>query len=186
MKYIYKITTILIFFLMCNIPLYSQMSRQEVLSILSLEDYSQVQDPEMQLDNIYNRYLDQISYKVPDLLEGIGFSVLSGISLGAYESNNIGYKYSGWLPKPLRDWYNNSLRQGNWAPDYRLFSWQMVWREIDYASDRSAYESLKLFFRGKWYWALLAHWIIKNTFATIVRDRFKHDEFFYSFEFSLF
>jgi len=162
---------------------YAQMSKDEVITILSLEEYNGIGNAN-EVDIIYERYLNMVSYKPNDLLQGIGYSALSGVSLGAVESSEFGYTKSGWLPSFLKDWYNNSPHSGG-EPMYQIFGWQEVWREIDYASDRAAYESLKLFFGGKWYFALLAHWLVKNTFATVVRDKFKYDKFTYSFKLDL-
>ena len=162
---------------------YAQMTKEEVLTVLSLENYNggnNIKD----LDIIYERYLNLISYKPIDFIRGIGFSALSGIGEGAMESNEFGYTKSGWLPGFLKDWYISSpFNNGN--PDYQIFGWQNIWREVDYASDREAYETLKLFFRGTWYYALLVHWMVKNTFATIVRDKFRYDNFLFSFQFDL-
>jgi hypothetical protein len=173
---------LLVLFLTASVS-YAQMTKEEVFTVLSLEEYSGTNNAK-EIDVIYERYLNLVSYKPNELLEGLGYSALSGIGLGSVESSEYGYQKSGWLPVFLKDWYNNSPR-GDGAPMYQLFGWQEVWREVDYASDRAAYESLKLFFGGKWYYAMLVHWVIKNTFATIVRDKFKYDQYLYSFKFDL-
>lgn len=171
-----------VFFLTASFS-YAQMSKEEVITILSMEEYNGVNNPN-EVDMIYERYLDLVSYKPNDLLQGIGYSALSGVGLGAVESSEFGYTKSGWLPTFLKNWYNSSPRCGG-EPMYQLFGWQEVWREVDYASDRAAYESLKLFFGGKWYYALIVHWLVKNTFATVVRDKFKYDQYLYSFKLDL-
>jgi hypothetical protein len=159
------------------------MSKDEVFSVLNLEGANNLKtsgDWEL----LYNKYLDLVSYKPDDLLQGFGYSALSGIGEGAVESNEFGYTKFGWLPGFLKKWYNSSPDNfGN--PNYKLFSWQQVWREVDYASDREAYESFKLFFRGNWFYALLLHYLIKNTFATVVRDKFKYNNYLFSFRFDL-
>ena len=174
---------IILFFVLILMPYvsYAQMTREEVLTVLSLENYDGVNNTQA-VDMIYENYLNLVSYKPNDLLQGIGYSALSGVGEGAVESNEFGYTKSGWLPGFLKEWYDSSpVNNGN--PDYQILGWQNVWREVDYASDREAYESLKLFFRGQWYYALALHWIIKNTFATIIRDKFKYNNFLFSFRF---
>jgi hypothetical protein len=176
------IVLVFVFFLISS-ALYAQMTRDEVLTILSLEEYNGVNN-ENEVDIIYQKYLDMVSYKPNDLLTGIGYSALSGVGLGAVESSEFGYQKSAWLPKILKNWFDSSPRIGG-QPMYQIFGWQEVWREVDYASDRAAYESFKLFFGGKWYYALLVHWLVKNTFATVVRDKFKYDNYLYSFKLDL-
>ncbi len=156
------------------------MSKTEVRKILVLEGLDNSDNFEAHVDRIYDKYLDRISFKPEDLLGGLGYSILSGICLGTYESHVFGYQNSSWLPGFLKSWYNTSPR-GSGMPMYGLFNIQTIAREGDYISDRNAYEVWKRFFKGQWYWALLAHWLVKNTFATIIRDKFKHDQMFYSF-----
>ncbi|MDR3626037.1 MAG: hypothetical protein P4L45_04360 [Ignavibacteriaceae bacterium] len=160
------------------------MSKEEVLTILSLEEYNGIGNAN-DIDIIYERYLDQVSYKPNDLIAGIGNSILSGFSLGAEESKEFKFTHSGWLPAFLQDWYNSPpYKNGNFL--YQFVSWQEVWHEVDYVTDRNAYEMLKQYFRGKWYFALLVHWLFKNVSATVVRDKFKYDDFSYSFKLDLF
>lgn len=162
---------------------YAQMTKEEVFSVLSLEGLNNVPVTE-DWNVIYNRYLDLVSYQPHDFFNGIAYSALSGIGEGAVESKEFNYKHSGWLPASLRNWFNSSpVNFGN--PSYKLFGWQEFWREVDYASDREAYSTLKIFFKGKWYLAFPVHWIIKNTFATIIRDKFRYDNFLFSFQFDL-
>jgi hypothetical protein len=160
------------------------MTKEDVLTILSMEEYNGIGSTN-DIDIIYERYLDQVSYKPVDLIEGIGNSILSGFSLGAEESREFKFNHSGWMPEFLQDWYKSPpYKSGNLL--YQFFSWQEVWHEIDYVTDRNAYEMLKQYFRGKWYFALLVHWVFKNVSATIIRDKFKYDSFTYSFKLDLF
>ncbi len=169
---------------MLSAQAFAQLTKEDIRDILMLENNYRMEDPAAEVNNLYEKYLEVISYKPEDLLEGLGLSALSGVGLGAYESHTFGYTNTGWMPKFLQNWYNSSPHVDG-EPVYTLFSWPQVWREVDYASDRAAYEELKLFFKQKWYWALLVHWIVKNTVATMVRDKFKHDNFMYSFKLDL-
>jgi len=116
--------------------------------------------------------------------EAIGWSSGSGISLGAHESFTFGYKYSGWMPKFMTDWYNS--RPNTDAVFGKLFSWQKIFRDADYAFDRRAWDGWKNVFKVKtiWSWnfllAFVSHWGVKNFTATLIRDRFKHDDWLYS------
>jgi hypothetical protein len=163
---------------------FSQITKDDIREVLILEGYRDGVELQAQADLLYASYLDKVSYRISDLAEGAGYSFLSGLGLGAYESRTFGYKHTSWMPGFMQTWYKASPAIGG-EPDYTLLSWEQVWREVDYASDRAAYTKLKIFFHNKWYLALLTHWIIKNTAATMVRDKMKYDRFFYSFKFDL-
>ena len=175
------IQTIILFIILLAGNSYSQMSKTEVMRILQLEGWPLTSNFDAQVDNIYERYLDRISYKSENLIGGLGYSILSGVCLGTYESHTFGYDNAEWMPGFLKNWYQSSPRH-NGEPMYNIFNIETITREADYLSDRSAYSEWKRFFRGQWYWALLAHWVVKNTFATIIRDTFKHGQPFYSFK----
>ncbi len=177
MKHVQLIIMILLLF---TGMLSAQMTKNEVRKVLILEGMWNTENFETHVDKLYGKYLDRISFKTTDLMQGVGYSILSGISLGTYESHIFGYKNSDWLPGFLKSWYNDSPRIGS-EPVYGIFNIQTIAHEVDYLSDRIAYEKWKRFYRGKWYWALLTHWVIKNTFATLIRDKFKHNDLFYSF-----
>lgn len=125
----------------------------------------------------------------PNLWEAIVWSSSSGISLGAHESRTFNYTNTAWLPGFIEDWYNYKVNTD--AVFGKIFTWQKIFRDLDYATDRKAWESWKLVCNVKkvvsWQFleAFVFHWAIKNTFATLIRDKFKHGQFFYSFDFSL-
>jgi len=161
---------------------FAQISKDDIKEVLILQGYRDGAELQARTDLLYDSYMDKVSYKTSDLLKGFGLSFLSGIGLGAYESHTFGYKHVSWMPDFMQQWYNKSPNFTG-EPDYSFLSWEEVWREVDYASDRAAYEKLNIFFRNQWYYALITHWIIKNTAATLIRDKMKYDKFFYSFKF---
>jgi len=163
---------------------FSQITKNDIREVLILQGYREGTELQARTDLLYDTYLDKISYQGADLASGIGLSFLSGIGLGAYESHVFGYSNTSWMPGFMENWYKGTPFNYGQA-DYTLFSWEQVWREVDYASDRGAYDKLKIFFKEKWYFALLTHWIVKNTAATMIRDKMKYDRFFYSFKFDL-
>lgn len=163
---------------------FSQITKDDIKEVLILQGYRDGAELQAQTEFLYEHYLDKVSFKAKDLLEGFGLSFLSGVGLGAYESHAFGYKNTNWMPEFMEKWYNSSPNLTGEA-NYTILSWEQVWREVDYASDRAAYEKLNTFFKNKWYFALVTHWIIKNTAATLVRDKMKYNRFFYSFKFDL-
>lgn len=163
---------------------YCQITKDDIKEVLILQGFREGAELQAQTEFLYENYLEKVSFKSKDLLEGAGLSFLSGIGLGAYESHAFGYKNISWMPEFMQKWYTSSPNFRG-EPDYTFLSWEQVWREVDYAADRAAYDKLKVFFKNKWYFALLTHWVIKNTAATLVRDKMKYDKFFYSFKFDL-
>jgi hypothetical protein len=169
--------TIIILFLF-SLSLCAQVTQEQIKEVLILQG-EQNSDAVSHL--LYEKQITMNSYQTPDLLEGIGFSAASGVSLGAFESNAFNYTHDQWLPKFMQQWYEWNLNTDMVLG--KIFMWQKVWREVDYATDRAAYSRLKKYFAGKWFIAFPIHWIVKNTFATMIRDKMKHDRFFYSFDF---
>ena len=168
--------------LVVSLPAYPQVSQQDIRDLLIVQGNHNFTDLDAKSELIYNRLLDIKSYKFNDFMYAAGMSALSGIGQGAYESDTFdGYNDIDWMPGFLQKWFVNSklpLKESN----YKLFNWQMIFRETDYICDRIAYEKLNVFFKNQWYWAYLVHWIIKNTFATIVRDTFLSNHPFQSFK----
>jgi hypothetical protein len=158
--------------------LFAQITKKDIETILLLDN----QNP-AKADTLYRIYLEKTAYKQPEMIEGILFSAISGTSLGFYESKSFGYKNDGWLPGAVRDWYrevnNSEFLLG------KAFTWQKIWREIDYITEIKGYLNWFKYFGNRWYLAYPVHWIIKNTFATIVRDKMKYNEAFHSFNLTL-
>lgn len=134
--------------------------------------------------------LFSVSLFCQSIPKAIGMSSLSGFSLGIHESYTFGYTHDKWMPKFARDWYQ-------WRPNTdavfgKVFTMQKVFRDVDYAADRTAWnEWKKVFHQTKFFsWETLGafgcHFLVKNTFATFIRDKMKHDKWFYSWQVELF
>lgn len=157
-----------------------QLTRENIKEVLVLQEEK---DIDAVAENLYRRWVEINSWQTDDLLTGIGLSSLSGLALGAHESYTFGYQHTGWLPGFMQHWYG--WRVNTDAVFVKSFTWQKTFREVDYITDRMAFGKLKKFFKQKWYFAYAVHWVVKNTFATLIRDKFKHDRFFYSFQLDL-
>ena len=162
---------------------YSQtLTEEQTRLVLELQDS---QYPEIETTILMDRYLDKTS-SWKTVIGAVGFSTISGISLGSHESFTFGYRHTGWLPEFMEDWYQ-------WRPNTdavfgKTFTWQKVFRSMDYATDRAAWNKWKQTWRVRTFWswetlgAFGSHFIVKNTFATFVRDRMKHDNWWYSWK----
>lgn len=134
-----------------SIPIRSQVSKQDIQDLLIVQGSFGMTEIEGRSEYIYNQLLELKSYKFTDFIYAFSTSALSGVALGAYESNNFGgYDQIDWMPEFLQDWYRNSSTP-NKEPNYNVFNWQMVFREADFIFDRLAYERLNVFFKNQWY-----------------------------------
>lgn len=182
---LYFIALVIACFILFACNSYAQLTKADIKEVLILQGS---QAPEYESIVLYRKYLEQQDNTLT-LISGIIGSAVSGVALGSHESFTFGYKESGWLPDFLEDWYN--YRPNTDAVFGKTLTWQKVWRDVDYASDRYAYNKWKLLYRAEDFFswqtllAYITHWTVKNTFTTLIRDKFKHNEFFYSFEGSL-
>lgn len=143
--------------------------------------YSPVKTEE-ELMATYNMYVETYrelkSYETEDVILGSSYSLMSGLGLGLLESHSFGYRYP-------------DLSDGNWFKDwatmntagdqlFKLHHPNKVGREINDVFDRLAYQELETFY-GKWYWAYIHHFVVKNTMATIYRGWAKYGKPFYYF-----
>jgi len=168
----------------------AQVTKNDVKEILDLYGkYIHTGMCELEYEKVYEMYITQEKYDINIFYKGFTSSTLSGISLGAYESYLFNYKHSEWLPKPLENWYN-------WRPQTdavfgKSLTWHKIFRATDYSFDRTAFNNWKKFYGVETFWswnqlaAYLTHFTVKNTFATIIRDKFKYNEVFHSFDFDL-
>lgn len=158
------------------------LTEEQIRLVLELQGS---QYPEAETMILMDKYLERASdWKT--LVGAVGMSSLSGVALGSHESFTFGYRYSGWLPEFMEDWYK-------WKPQTdavfgKAFTWQKIFRDIDYAADRVAWNKWKQTWKVKTFWswqtlgAFGSHFVVKNTFATFVRDRMKHDNWWYSWK----
>lgn len=161
------------------------LSKNDIKEVLLLQTENK-EYVEVTSEILYQKYLDKQHFSFSSLATSTALSSTSGISLGFHESYTFGYKYSNWLPEFMSDWYE-------WRPETdavfgKVFTFQKVFRDLDYATDRAAWNSWKKTWnvREFWSWSTLgaftSHFIVKNTFATFIRDRMKHDNWVYSWK----
>lgn len=160
------------------------------LFIFNSSIYSQIRITEKDLISIYgeqgksmySQLADYSSYNSSDVIGGSVYSILSGLSLGAYESKNFGYEWKT-LPKFMKSWYNkNTSGDGIFS---KSLDFNKVFRATDNIFDRLSYQKLERFYGDKWYSPILVYvhiFVIKNTSATIVRNWAKYDNPLYDFK----
>jgi hypothetical protein len=168
----------LIYILLSTIT-FAQVNKETIRTVLELQG----EVNESKVERLYSLYLEKTSCNTNDFFLAYGLSAFSGVCLGSYESKNYGYTHIGFLPQFLQDWYrveNNSDKVFG-----KSFTWQKVFRDLDYIADRQAYQYWIRFFGDKWYLSFMAHWIVKNTFATLIRSKLKYDTYFYDFKLNL-
>lgn len=137
---------------------------------------------EAELQALYQMYADKYievySGQSKDIYYGSGWSAMSGIGLGMLESHAFGYQYpslnqDGWLQNWLTMDTSGDQLIKVWHPN-------KLGREINDVFDRLAYERLETYY-GKWYWAYLHHFVVKNTTSTMYRGWAKYGKPFYYF-----
>lgn len=182
-----NIIIVLIYLILLNCLVFAQISKDAIKTILILQGISQNIDEETEI--LFDKYIDFTKHDKNDLFIACGWAVLSGIALGNHESTTFGYSNSSWLPDFAEKWYN-------WKPQTdavlgKTFTWQKVWRDIDYASNIAGYNKFKRFYGVKKFLSLetlysyLSMFLVKNTFASFIRNKFKHNKFFYSWDLNL-
>lgn len=176
---------ILIFFILFFIPIFPQIKLNDIEQLLLLQGKSK-EEAKLEAVYLYNKFEQQ---NKPNIFTTTLYSSLSGFSLGFHESYTFGYKYYKWLPKFMQTWYE-------WRPNTdlvfgKIFTFQKVFRDIDYAFDRIGWNNWKKIYNVKniisfnTLLAFITHTGIKYTMATMIRDRMKHDKWFYSFDIEL-
>jgi hypothetical protein len=171
-------------FLLITSASMAQVTESDIKDILALQGKS---DIEIQVESkqLFQQYQDLHAYQTEDLLLGLGLSMASGAALGMYESNAFGYKKTGWMPEFMEDWYYNSMNHRTDGVFAKTLDWQKVFRNIDYLTTITGFNTLNKYFGGKWWFAYPAYWISKNVVSTLVRDKMKYDNWFYSYDIEL-
>lgn len=170
----------LILMVLFSVNLFAQLDKCAIKEVLELQ---QIKDVDLVTEQIYNLYVEKNSYQTSDLLKGIGYSILSGTSLGIFESNAFGYKYphlsGGWL-KDYLTWNTPTDKVFG-----KIFYPQKISREALSLTTRAALNLLKKYFKGNLFFAYPCWWVLHNTIATVYRDWAKHGDASYSFDFNL-
>jgi len=172
------------------ISLNAQVTKSDVKEVLEVYmDYVNSGICELEVEKVYDLYMEKQQFNTQTGINAALWSTAAGVSLGAYEAYLFGYTKTQWLPKPIAEYYK-------WRPQTdavygKSLTWHKIFRSIDYSSDRAAFNNWKRFFGVKSFlsWnqlaAYLVHFTVKNTAATIVRDKFKFNEAFHSFDMDL-
>lgn len=166
----------------------AQITQDQIRTILELQGFPKSYI-EAESEILFNKYIEASRYEADDLFIAVGWSALAGIALGSHESFTFGYTNTKWLPGFVADWYN--WRPNTEAVFGKIFTWQKVWRDVDYSTTIGGYNKFKKFYGVKEFWSwetfytYMSIFIVKNTFATFIRDKFKHGNAFYSWDFNL-
>jgi hypothetical protein len=150
---------------------FAQLTKDDIKEILALQGAQTSSNVEEQAEGIYEKYIENTSYKTEDALSGFGQSALSGLSMGAHQSKSAGYTNVGWMPKFMQDWYGVTKKTDEVFG--KSLTWQKIWRESDYMNDRNGYSTLNRFFGDKWYLTLASHLLVKNTVGALVRAKMR-------------
>lgn len=141
--------------------------------------YSHIKTP-LELQALYeqytNKYNEQHEYETKDILYGSGYSLVSGFGLGILESSEFGYTYptlkqNGWL----QNWLTMDTAGDQF---FKFHQPNKIGKELNDVFDRLAYQDLEKYY-GKWYWAYIHHFVVKNTMATIYHGWAKYGKPFY-------
>ena len=147
---------------------FAQVTQDNIKQLLVIQG---VDNPNAQAEYLYNRYTETKQHSLLELGQAISESALSGISMGLHQSRTAGYTNTGWMPKFMQDWYSSTVKTDNVYG--KSLTWQKIFREADYMSDRLAYEDLDRYFNGKWYLAALTHLLVKNISGMMVRNEMR-------------
>lgn len=150
---------------------FAQLTKENIKEILALQGTQVTANIDEQADYLYERYIENTSYKTKDAVTGFGQSILSGISMGAHQCKTAGYTNTGWMPKFMQDWYGVTKKTDEVFG--KSLTWQKIWRESDYVNDRNGYNDLNRFFGDKWYLTLASHLLVKNTAAALLRAKMR-------------
>lgn len=140
-------------------------------------------EQEVLLEKVRQKIIDYSSYHQDNLISGIIYSAMSGLSLGVYESNIFDY---GWdkLPdgsfKDYLKWHIQTDRVYN-----KIFTPAKIFREFDHYSDAVAVFNFYTYYGHNSFLVYITHFTIKNIFATFVRDYAKYGKIFYSWDFDI-
>jgi len=143
--------------------------------------YSNIKTP-LELEALYEQYKYEYNerhmYETKDILLGSSYSLVSGFGLGILESHAFGYTYPTLKQDEwLQDWLTMNTSGDQF---FKFHHPNKVGRELNDVFDRLAYQDLEKYY-GKWYWAYIHHFVVKNTMATVYRGWAKYGKPFYYF-----
>jgi hypothetical protein len=159
--------TVLILIIICSVCK-AQITENNIKQLLIAQG---IDNPATNAEILYNQYTENKKFDdIAILNKALGESALSGLSMGFYQTRNAwNHKDIGWLPKFMQNWYMDKPGVNNIFGQF--FTWQKIFREIDYMNDRLAYEDLNKFFEGKWFLATITDMLVKNLTGAMIRNR---------------
>lgn len=161
---------ILLMFLVCYAaPIaMAQVTKGDIRELLLAQGMDNVNQ---RAEKLFGEYYSSHRVTGGDWTKSLGESALSGVCMGLNQSRAAGYTNISWMPSFLKSWYNNSFSSDNVYS--KSLTWQKVWRELDYASDRMAYEGLRNLFKDNTLKAAAVQFIVKNIAGFMVRNEMK-------------
>lgn len=146
----------------------AQITKDNIKQLLIAQGFD---NPDGAAEELYQQYNENNLIDNNSILSrGLAESALSGLSMGFYQSRNAwDSKNISWIPKFMQNWYLNKPGVDNLLGQF--FTWQKIFRETDYMSDRLAYEDLYEYFNGNWWLATLTDVFVKNLFGAMIRRK---------------
>lgn len=174
---------LLLFFVLLSGLVFCQVPSDVNDAIKTVLQKENIENREAILSEINAYYISETSYNFKDLVAGIGYSAVSGTSLGVFESNAFGYTYPHLKGGAIKDYLTWN------TPTDKVFGKilypQKISREVLYISSRAALNSLKRFYGGNLFFAYATWWVLHNTTATLYRDWSKYGAAAYSLDWQL-
>ncbi len=146
----------------------AQVTQDEIKELLIVQEIKNV---DQRSKDLYETYYSGTEIGTLDWGKAVGESAASGICMALYQSRTAGYKNLSWMPDFVRSWYTQSFASDNVYS--KIFTWQKIWRETDYAADRTAFDAFRHLFKNNYFKAAIAHFLVKNFTAMMVRNEFK-------------
>jgi hypothetical protein len=152
---------------------YAQITKEGIEQLLIAQG---IDNPKPQAEALYNQYTDNKQFDIMEMNKAFMESAVSGICMGFYQARNFKYKNVGWMPQFMQDWYSTRMKTETIFG--KSFTWQKIWRESDYMTDRLAYEDLNRFYNNKWYLTAITHLVLKNLSGSMIKNKMRIGQLF--------
>lgn len=168
MKLSYLKIILFLIVLVASPILNAQVTRDDIKELLAVQGAKNIDE---NADKLYEAYTSSLEFDATDWSRSAGESALSGLSMAMHQSRTAGYKNISWMPGFMQDWYKISFATDNVYG--KSLTWQKIWREMDYTTDRIAFDEMRRLFKNNYWEAVIAHFLVKNLTAFMVRNEFK-------------
>ena len=146
----------------------AQVTRDDIKELLAVQGVNNINE---RADKLFEAYNSSLDVEAIAWGKAAGESAFSGICMAMHQSRTAGYNNVSWMPGVLQDWYKVSFATDNVYG--KSLTWQKIWREMDYTSDRIAFDEIRRLFKNNYFEAVIAHFLVKNITAALVRNEFK-------------